>query len=49
MDEVTKALGANKTFSTAVAEGTFYWYVKAYDAAGNESSTSTTFNVTVAN
>ncbi len=46
---VTKSLGANKTFSTTVAEGTFYWYVKAYDAAGNESSASTTFNVTVAN
>ncbi|MEM7487369.1 MAG: hypothetical protein AAF348_19340 [Bacteroidota bacterium] len=44
---VTKALGANKTFTTNVATGTFYWRVRAYDAAGNESDNSTTFNFTV--
>ena len=44
---VTKALGANKTFSTNVATGTFYWRVRAYDSAGNESNNSTTFNFTI--
>lgn len=46
---VNKALGSNKTFETTLAVGTFYWYVKAYDAADNESSSSDTFNVTVTN
>lgn len=45
----TKALGANKSYETTLAAGTFYWYVKAYDAAGNESNASNTFNVTVTN
>lgn len=45
----TKALGANKTFSANLASGTFYWVVKAYDAAGNESDLSTTFNFTISN
>lgn len=44
-----KALGANKTFSADVAEGTLYWVVRAYDVAGNESNTSTTFNFTIGN
>ena len=45
----TKALGANKTYAATVAEGTYYWFVKAYDAAGNESDASTTFNFTIGN
>lgn len=45
----TKALGANKAFSTNLATGTFYWFVRAYDAAGNESDPSTTFNLTIEN
>lgn len=45
----TKALGANKTFSGTVSEGTYYWVVRAYDAGGNKSDFSTTFNVTVGN
>ncbi len=43
----TKALGANKTYSTTVSAGTYYWLVKAYDAGGNESDASTTFNFTI--
>ncbi|WP_139063653.1 hypothetical protein [Flagellimonas eckloniae] len=45
----TKALGANKAYTTNVASGTFYWVVRAYDAAGNESDVSTTFNFTINN
>lgn len=45
----TKALGANKTYSANMASGTFYWFVRAYDSAGNESDASTTFNFTVDN
>ncbi len=45
----TKALGANKAFTTNVAAGTFYWIVRAYDAAGNESDASSTFNFTINN
>ncbi len=45
----TKALGANKTHSANLAAETFYWVVKAYDAAGNESDLSTTFNFTISN
>ena len=45
----TKALGANKTYSTSVSAGTYYWFVRAYDAGGNESDASTTFNFTVEN
>ncbi|RDY60782.1 hypothetical protein DX873_00960 [Flagellimonas nanhaiensis] len=45
----TKALGANKTFTIDLAAGTFYWFVKAYDTAGNESDPSTTFNFTINN
>ncbi|SFC35881.1 hypothetical protein SAMN04487891_109161 [Flagellimonas taeanensis] len=44
----TKALGANKTYTTSLASGTFYWYVRAFDAAGNKSDASSTFNFTVA-
>lgn len=45
----TKALGANKAYTANVASGTFYWVVRAYDAAGNESDVSTTFNFTISN
>lgn len=45
----TKALGANKTFSGNVSEGTYYWVVRAYDAAGNKSDFSAAFNFTIGN
>lgn len=45
----TKALGANKAFTANVASGTFYWVIRAYDAAGNESDVSSTFNFTINN
>lgn len=45
----TKALGANKTFTTNLSSGTFHWFVQAYDTAGNESDPSTTFNFTIDN
>ena len=45
----TKALGANKSFSTTLGDGTYYWFVQAFDAAGNESGASTTFNFTISN
>ncbi|WP_420603216.1 Ig-like domain-containing protein [Flagellimonas sp.] len=45
----TKALGANKAYSANLAAGTFYWVVGAYDAAGNKSDLSTTFNFTITN
>lgn len=45
----TKALGANKTYTTSLASGTFYWYVRAFDAAGNQSDPSSTFNFTISN
>lgn len=45
----TKALGANKTYTTSLAAGTFYWYVRAFDAAGNQSDPSSTFNFTISN
>lgn len=43
----SKAIGANKTYGTNLATGTYHWYVKAYDTAGNESNPSNLFNVTV--
>lgn len=45
----TKGLGANKSYTVNLADGTFYWQVRAYDAAGNESPISTTFNFTIGN
>jgi hypothetical protein len=45
----TKGLGANKTFSVTLPTGTYYWTVRAYDAAGNESGPSSTFNLTITN
>lgn len=43
----TKALGANKTYSGTVAAGEYFWFVRAYDAAGNESDASNTFSFTI--
>lgn len=45
----TKAIGANKTFSINLEAGTFYWLVRAYDAAGNQSEPSGTFSFTIEN
>ncbi len=45
----TKGLGANKTFTITLTTGTFYWVVRAYDTAGNESDDSSTFNFTISN
>lgn len=45
----TKALGANKAYMGTLTAGTYYWFVQAYDAAGNESEASTTFNFTINN
>ena len=44
-----KGLGANKTYSTTMSSGTYYWFVKAYDLGGNKSNASTTFNFTIEN
>ncbi|UOY08378.1 hypothetical protein L0P88_07420 [Muricauda sp. SCSIO 64092] len=44
---VGKDIGANKTFSADFAAGTFYWFVKAFDLAGNESEDSTVFSFTI--
>ncbi|SEC19973.1 hypothetical protein SAMN04489761_2357 [Tenacibaculum sp. MAR_2009_124] len=43
-----KAEGTNKTYKKEDLEAsTYYWYVKAFDKANNESDNSTTFLVTV--
>ena len=44
---VGKDIGANKAYSANFASGTFYWFVKAFDAARNESDNSNTFSFTV--
>ncbi|TAI48498.1 hypothetical protein [Flagellimonas allohymeniacidonis] len=44
---VGKDIGANKAYAANFASGTFYWFVKAFDAAGNESDDSSTFSFTV--
>jgi len=41
-----KARSNDKTFSTDLTADTYYWNVKAFDAAGNESDVSNTFRVT---
>jgi len=46
---VTKDEGSNKVYSTSLTTGTYYWFVKAFDAAGNESADSDTFNFTISN
>ncbi|WP_422079435.1 hypothetical protein [Ulvibacterium sp.] len=43
----TKGLGANKTYTTNLADNTYFWFVKAFDGAGNESSASEVFEFTV--
>ncbi len=45
----TKALGANKSYTATLTAGTYYWFVKAFDAAGNESGASNIFNFTINN
>ena len=44
---IGKDLGANKTYSANFDTGTYYWLVRAFDAAGNASENSTTFNFTI--
>ena len=44
---LSKDIGANKSYSATVAQGTYYWYVKAYDTAGNESENSEVFSFTL--
>ncbi|WP_350292614.1 hypothetical protein [uncultured Croceitalea sp.] len=44
---ISKDIGANKTYSATVTSGTYFWVVKAYDAAGNESANSEVFNFTI--
>lgn len=44
-----KALGTDKTYMANIGEGIFYWFVRAYDAAGNESAASSIFNFTITN
>lgn len=38
---------ANSPFITTLTTGTYYWFVKSYDAAGNMSSRSTVFSFTI--
>lgn len=38
---------ANNPFTTILPTGTYYWFVKAYDAAGNMSSQSAVFSFTI--
>ena len=44
---IGKDLGANKAYSANFDTGTYYWLVRAFDTAGNESDNSTTFNFTI--
>lgn len=44
---VGKDIGANKTYSANFTSGTYYWFVKAFDTAGNESENSDSFNFTI--
>lgn len=46
-NQVGSNLGANKTFTADFSSGTFYWLVRAFDTAGNESEDSEVFNFTV--
>ncbi|WP_299535753.1 hypothetical protein [Ulvibacterium sp.] len=43
----TKGLGANKTYTTNLGDDTYFWFVQAFDGAGNESNTSEVFEFTV--
>ena len=38
---------ANSPYTTNLPLGTYYWFVKSYDAAGNMSSQSTVFSFTI--
>ncbi len=40
-------IGANKTYAASFSSGTFFWLVRAFDAAGNESENSSTFSFTI--
>ncbi len=40
-------IGANKTYAANFSSGTFFWLVRAFDAAGNESENSSTFSFTI--
>lgn len=42
-----KALGANKSHSTTLSSNTYFWFVKAFDAGGNESANSASFQLTI--
>ncbi|QLG46785.1 hypothetical protein [Costertonia aggregata] len=42
-----KGMGANKSFTADLGSNTYYWFVKAFDAAGNESNPSETFDFTI--
>ena len=44
---IGKDLGANKAYSGNFDTGTYYWQVRAFDTAGNESENSATFNFTI--
>ncbi len=46
-NQIGKDLGANKTYSANFDTGTYYWIVRAFDAAGNESDNSNAFNFTI--
>lgn len=41
----TKGLGANGTFDADLTSNTYYWFVRAFDDAGNESDASDTFQL----
>jgi len=47
MELTTKAVGANKSYTTTLSAGSYYWLVRAFDTAGNESGDSDTFNFTI--
>jgi hypothetical protein len=44
---ISKDIGSNKTYAATVTSGTYYWFVKAFDTAGNESAASEIFNFTI--
>ncbi|QLE02040.1 hypothetical protein HX109_10920 [Galbibacter sp. BG1] len=46
-DLYRRGLGEDKSFTTDMEIGEFYWRVKAYDAAGNFSDDSALFSLTV--
>lgn len=38
---------ATSPFNTSLTSGTYYWFVKGFDAAGNESARSSVFSVII--